>query len=145
MKSLFYGALLGAAITLIAQSFISYSYAVPDPPEVSACNNSERYPDTPKDGGGKQILNAEREKWIENWEKDTVRIKSAYISKIAIDSIFSRNLTYNCLKIESALDSNQIPTLILSGYQRVDVKVNFLDQPVNTIISTENTCPHNCN
>ena len=144
MKSILYGVLIGAAVTLAAQSFISKSYADPDPPKSGACDDSKRYPEKPDPGGGTQIQDNQHDAMIAAWNQQTIRINSAYISKIAIDSIFSRDMTANCLKIESAIGEDDKPTILFSGVSRNFVLVNFLDSQSVTYISTDNTCPHNC-
>jgi hypothetical protein len=137
--------ILGLSLAVNGYFLLDFSSEEPVITDVSAaCDNSQRFPEPPKKGGGEQITEDTANAYITKWLDSKQPLNHVYISKIAIDSIFASNLQLNGLKIAAAFKPDGTPTMIATGVTKKNYAVTLLEDPIKYYFMADDVCPNNC-
>jgi hypothetical protein len=138
--------ILGLSLAVNGYFLLNFSSGEPVLTEVSAaCDNSQRFPEPPENGGGEQITEDTANAYITKWLDSKQPLNHVYISKIAIDSIFASDLQLNGLKIAAAFKPDGTPTMIATGVTKKNYAVTLLEDPIKYYFMADDVCPDNCN
>ena len=109
-----------------------------------SCDNGKREPAKPLEGGGISIKEDECDQYIAKYDtaKQVNKRNWFYISKIALDSIFSQDLEANGLSIFPVIDATDSLNLLVAPVISEHTLINASNGYANFLSQT--FCPSDC-